>query len=268
MKTIWKELHIEKALPLKHQASGATLYCAADLDALSLHLQALPLLNKPSIKTTLTAGQKQLFYKQKRIGGLRKRLKLSYSNSYASRSRPFMEIKNNLAIHELDLSGKLQAVIIYRELGLIRSIAILTDYLSRHQSLNDYLEDHPNEVQETILKSLTLLKDLQQSGVAHLDFWLGNLMIDNYDGTLCAIDHEYTFRGSISRPNETLGFQLGFFYFNTLQTWLDETTYKALVKQIFPFAFDEHASNTLYEKCREEQEHSSVRLKLLASLTC
>lgn len=252
---------LKNELPRLHRANGLTVYSALEIDAEQLHGMLSQKIKERSDRWVIQLDECLLFCKNKRIGGMGKRLRLFYKE-HIRRYRPFMEIQNNLAIRRY-ADARLQAIAIYHEFGIIRSISIITDYLGSHITATDYLAKYPAQAVKLTKAIFKTIHELRSLEITHLDLWPGNIMIREKDFKLCTIDHEYTLTGPCINIEQIVGFQLGFLYFHSLHKWLEEPAYQDIIEQAFGDTINHPEFRGIYNLCRTSEDFSALRLALI-----
>lgn len=253
-------------LPNSYQSKGLTIRTTEALEPQLLAEEIHSKIASRAAHSTLTTPQGNLFCKQRRIGGIKKRIKYTFSESIKS-TRQYMEICNNLEAEGSTHTPRLRAIAIQKEHGLTRSIVIATDLLENHENLEEHLFLNPEKSEKLTRKSLILMKSMNSEQVHHLDLRIGNIMLSSKTGKLSAIDLEYCYTKKPRNPNEILGFQLGFMYSHTLRKFISEEKYLSIVREVFTHHTKKPDVERLYKLSKETTNHSCLRHSLLKSLT-
>lgn len=159
-----------------------------------------------------------LFFKNKRFGGIRKRIKMTLRGGVIS-SPTFMEIKNSVALANIGLEPRLEFVVFYRKAGLLSGVFVAYRYLDGFIGMREVLGGEGENIEFFIGKLISLMAELTGCGVFHLDFHLDNVMFCRSSGELRAVDFEYAVLFGSDLPNievssRLFGFQAAFLLYH------------------------------------------------------
>lgn len=185
-------------------------------------------------KICSAGNNSDIFVKTARIKSLASRLRISLGLKRRSGAYDWAlaELHNNIkASQRTNLIPRLIGYgFIKRNLGLVNEVFLAYENLDDHVDGLAWIRKNPSKIEIFIQASLSLITTLNWQGIYHLDLWAANFMLptDNING-LKVIDLENCFIGIGAHHSETLGFQFGFLYQDTLNQFITEAHYDALV---------------------------------------
>lgn len=158
------------------------------------------------------------FFKNKRFGGIRKRIKMTLRGGVIS-SPAFMEVRNSVALGKIGLEPRLEFVVFYRKAGLLSGVFVAYRYLDGYIGMREVLGGEGADIELFIEKLISLMAELTGCGVFHLDFHLDNVMFCRGSGELRAVDFEYAVLFGSDLPNievssRLFGFQAAFLLYH------------------------------------------------------
>jgi|SRR5690554_2693237 len=177
-------------------------------------------------------GSTTVFCKIRALPRLKYRLRATATAAGISQNCPAItEIINNLSMAHLDYVPRMVAYGYRRNRwGLITETAIATEFHDECVNLREYLDLHPDQRETTILAALELMARKLKDEVLHLDFWLGNVLIEKNSGKLWLIDLEYCRFKSDAALEDKLTFCLSYFYHYQLSRYLSPASYFDVVR--------------------------------------
>lgn len=175
----------------------------------------------------------EIFVKTSRVDSLASRLRISLGLKRRSGAYDWVlaELHNNLnASQRTSLIPKLIGYGFIKRNGLVSEAFLAYENLDDHIDGLLWVSKHPSKIERFIQASLNLITTLNRQGIYHLDLWAANFMLppQHLDG-LKVIDLDNCFMGSSAHHSETLGFQLGLLYQDSLNQFITEAHYDALV---------------------------------------
>lgn len=230
---------VRKDLPQKRKEE---LYNTLRLELLSNSVRkknlVVPLTDSPPV-----------FCKLRALPRIKYKLKATATAMGLSQACPAItEIVNNLSMAHL---GYVPGMLAYgykrNRCGLISETAIATEFLGQCINLGEYLDLHPEKSTATIMAALEFMGKKLEDDVLHLDFWLGNVLIDPHTGKLWLIDLEYCRFRSEAAMEDKLAFCLGYFYHYRLGEYMTAESYFDLARSWLTqnFSDEVYAANIL-----------------------
>lgn len=232
-----QQLHRDYPFPVQFQ--NTTLFLretpdASALQALQQLVQSRKNANHKRYSRPFCAGSKALFAKIQPLTDIKSKLRVTWRKAHRD-GRYDWPIEELINTAEANRRGaKVPPLVGFGHtksgLGLTREVFLLTGLLDDLADGHLWLKQHPEAVNQFIATAFSLLGSLIEKNVTHMDFWVGNVMI-NADGTTAhAIDLENGFSHRSEFFSETLGFQMGFFYYREIHKFIIERHYDALVE--------------------------------------
>lgn len=141
------------------------------------------------------------------------------------------------------------------KLGLTREVFLLTELLGELVDGNVWLKNNPDNVEQFIATAFDLLGSLSAKDITHMDFWAANVMISTDGNSARAIDLENGFPYRSPFFSETLGFQMGFFYYREIHKFITERHYDVLVEKFIATQgpFDRARFDAVYQLAKHEK---------------
>lgn len=186
------------------------------------------------VSAPLDCAVSKLFTKRERLDSLRKRWRVQRGNPKRNGMYDW-SLEELINTREAARRGapvpKLKGFGYRRsKLGLIADVFLITELLTDHVDGLTTVRAKPEAIHPVIEATFELLHALHSEGITHMDLWAGNVMLPK-SGKAQAIDLENSFFEATDYPNETLGFQFGFFYYREIYRYITEADYDAAVER-------------------------------------
>ncbi|TDF80236.1 hypothetical protein [Pseudomonas sp. H9] len=234
----------------------------------TLHLQAEPsshtrqalvqLIERPLVAKRVSApldcSRSALFIKREQLDSLKKKWRIQRGNRKRNGMYDWTveELTNTFEAHKR--GARVPGVAGYgytrSNLGLVDGVFFISRLLVGHVDGLTLIRRDPQATLRVIGAAFELLHSLHHQGVTHMDLWAANVMLpEQGQGLAQAIDLENGFNTPTAYFSETLGFQLGFFYYREIYRYITEADYDALVEATlvnYP-GLDRAVFNRVYE---------------------
>ncbi|MGY4531292.1 hypothetical protein ACVW0Y_000395 [Pseudomonas sp. TE3786] len=257
-----QQLQRDYPFPLQFQNTTLFLRHAPDagvLTALRQLIDGRKNAKRRRFSSPLAAGTQGLFAKIEQLDTFKTKLRVTWHKSYRD-GRYEWPIEELLNTAEANRRGAhVPPLVGYGHtksgLGLTREVFLLTELLDDLVDGKLWLKQHPDEVGQFIATAFTLLDSLLAKNITHMDFWAANLMISPDGSSARAIDLENGFSRRSEFFSETLGFQMGFFYYREIHKFITERHYDALVEQFIATQgpFDRARFEAVYQLAKHEK---------------
>lgn len=256
------QLHRDYPFPVQFQNTTLFLREAPDAGALQA-LQTLILgrknANHKRYSRPFAAGRQALFAKIQPLKTLKSRMRVTWRKTHSD-GRYDWPIEELINTAEANRRGAGVPPLVgfghtKSKIGLTREVFLLTGLLDEYVDGNLWLKQHPDNVTQFITSAFELLGSLTAVDIIHLDFWAANVMISPDGSHARAIDLENGFAHRGEFFSETLGFQLGFFYYREVHKFIIERHYDALVEQYLATQgpFDRARFDAIYQLAKHEK---------------
>ncbi len=257
-----RQFQLDYPFPVQFQNTTLFLREAPDAPALAALQQLISGRKNASHKRfsrPFCAGSSALFAKIQPLNTLKARLRVTWHKAHSD-GRYDWPIEELLNTAEANRRGAGVPPLVgfghtKSKLGLTREVFLLTELLDDLVDGNVWLKNHPDDVGQFIATAFELLGSLSAKDITHMDFWAANVMISP-DGTSArAIDLENGFPYRSRFFSETLGFQMGFFYYREIHKFITERHYDALVEQFIATQgpFDRARFDAVYQLAKHEK---------------
>src|SRR6218665_3200898 len=228
------QLHLDYPFPV--QFNNTTLFLreapdAGALEALRTLIHGRKTASHKRFSRPFAAGTQALFAKIQPLNTLKSRMRVTWRKPHSD-GRYDWPIEELINTAEANRRGAGVPPLVgfghtKSKIGLTQEVFLLTGLLDTYVDGNLWLKEHPDDVTQFISTAFDLLASLTAIDIIHMDFWAANVMISP-DGTRArAIDLENGFAHRSAFFSETLGFQMGFFYYREIHKFITERHYDA-----------------------------------------
>lgn len=184
------------------------------------------------VSAPLACSASRLFAKREKLDSLKKRWRMHRGNPKRNGMYdwPIEELINTreAAKRGARVPGLVGYGYSRSKLGLMQDFFLITELLHDHVDGLTKTRAAPEAVQHVMEATFELLHALHGRGITHMDLWAANVMLPQ-QGKARAIDLENCFFETSDYPDETLGFQFGFFYFREIYRYITEADYDSAV---------------------------------------
>ncbi|WP_447746665.1 lipopolysaccharide kinase InaA family protein [Pseudomonas nicosulfuronedens] len=153
-----------------------------------------------------------------------------------------------------------------RRYGLINELFLLTEFLDGYVDGLQALEQGRLSAVQLLTQALDLIGQLHTRQIAHLDLWLGNVMVHTSGQQPKVIDLENCYIGPLPHFAAVLGFQFGFLYYYRAQQYIDEVRFDQLVEAAlaqYP-RLDRAAFVDIYQRAKHQHVGRKERHQLVS----
>lgn len=187
------------------------------------------------VSAPLKGMESELFAKFQPLDSLRPKLRVTFGRAKRDGTYdwPIEEVINTLGAQQRNAPVAPLHGFGYRKsaLGLIQEFFIFTKMLDGYLNGLEWLKQE-QDIQNLIAVSFKLLHSLHSKGIAHMDFWANNVMINAQQPTQAkAIDLENCFLTPTDYLTEVLAFQFGFYYRREIFRFVIEQDYDRMVQE-------------------------------------
>ncbi|MCO8311624.1 hypothetical protein [Pseudomonas mandelii] len=188
------------------------------------------------VSAPLDYPQSSMFAKTEQLDSLKKKLRIELGNPKSNGMYDWAieELINTIEAHGRGarVAGLVGFGYSRSSLGLLDHFFLITQWLSNHVDGLSWIRANPQAVEQFIETTFELLSSLNAKGIAHMDLWAANIMLPKEgQGVALAVDLENSFSIPTTFFSETLGFQMGHFYFHEIYRYITESNYDALVER-------------------------------------
>lgn len=188
------------------------------------------------VSAPLEYPQSSLFAKSEQLVSLKQKLRIELGNPRRNGMYDWAieELINTVEAHGRGarVAGLVGFGYSRSSLGLMDHFFLITQLLTNHVDGLSWIRAHPQAVEQFIESAFELLFSLHAKDVVHMDLWAANIMLpQDGRGAALAVDLENSFSTSSPFFSETLGFQMGLFYFHEIYRYITEANYDALVER-------------------------------------
>ncbi|QJP08043.1 lipopolysaccharide kinase InaA family protein [Pseudomonas multiresinivorans] len=153
-----------------------------------------------------------------------------------------------------------------RRYGLIDELFLLTEFLDGYVDGVQALEQEHLPVGQLLAQALDLVGQLHARQIAHLDLWLGNVMVHTGGGSPKVIDLENCYIGPLPHFAAVLGFQFGFLYYYRARQYIDEGRFDQLVEVALAHypQLDRAVFDAIYRQAKHQHVGRKERHRLVS----
>lgn len=187
------------------------------------------------ISAPLKGMESDLFAKSQPLDSLRPKLRVTFGRAKRDGAFdwPVEEVINTFGAQQRGAPIANLYGFGYRKsaLGIIQEFFIFTEMLDGHLNGLEWLKQE-HDIRSLISASFKLLHALHNKGIAHMDFWANNVMINlQQPNHAKAIDLENCFLTPTDHLTEVLAFQFGFYYRREIFRFVIEQDYDRMVEE-------------------------------------
>lgn len=153
-----------------------------------------------------------------------------------------------------------------RRYGMVNELFLLTEYLHGYVDGLQALEHQHLPAERLLAQALDLIGQLHARQIAHLDLWLGNVMVHTGGEAPKVIDLENCYIGPLPHFAAVLGFQFGFLYYYRARQYIDEASYDRLVEVAlarYP-QLDRRVFDAIYPRAKHQHVGRKERHQLVS----